>query len=130
MSLRFLAGWPALLIFIATSQAQVALGPREELVIDTASGRHAFQVELADEPRERATGLMYRRDLAKGQGMLFDFGAEEPVSMWMANRYIPLDMLFIEAVGTVESIAKRTTPMSRRSVASQGEVRYVLEING
>jgi uncharacterized membrane protein (UPF0127 family) len=130
MYLRLLAGSSALLLLAAPIEAQTVSAAREPLVVSTASGEHTFQVELADEPRERATGLMYRREMPKDHGMLFDFGADEPVSMWMANTYIPLDMLFIEADGTVESIAERTTPLSRRSLASKGEVRYVLEING
>jgi uncharacterized membrane protein (UPF0127 family) len=48
----------------------------------------------------------------------------------MENTYISLDMLFIKADGTVESIAERTTPLSRNGVPSKGPVRYVLEING
>ena len=57
-------------------------------------------------------------------------GAEQPASFWMENTFIPLDMLFIKADGSVESIAERTTPLSRRSVPSKGPVRFVLEING
>lgn len=103
---------------------------REELVVASQGGEHRFQVELADDDRERARGLMFRREMAAGDGMLFDFGGEEPVGFWMENTYIPLDMLFIKADGTVESIAKRTTPFSRKNVPSRGPVRYVLEING
>ncbi len=62
--------------------------------------------------------------------MLFDFMHEEPASFWMRNTYISLDMLFIKADGTIESIARRTTPLSDRSILSRGPVRYVLEING
>ena len=68
--------------------------------------------------------------MADDEGMLFDFGAEEPASFWMRNTYIPLDMLFIKADGTIDSIAERTTPLSEKSVPSKGPVRFVLEING
>ena len=68
----------------------------------TGSGERTFQVELADDARERSRGLMYRRSMPKDEGMLFDFGKEQPVGFWMANTYIPLDMLFIKADGTVE----------------------------
>jgi uncharacterized membrane protein (UPF0127 family) len=102
---------------------------REELVVTTDAGEHQFQVEIADDAQERARGLMFRRTMPEGEGMLFDFGEEEPASFWMENTYIPLDMLFIKADGTVESIAERTTPLSRSGVPSKGPVRYVLEIN-
>ena len=128
--LRLLAAATAISLLAFSALAETAAPVRQELVINTATGPKSFQVELADEPRERTTGLMYRREMPKGEGMLFDFGEEQPVSMWMANTYIPLDMLFIKADGKVESIGKRTTPLSHRSVASRAPVRYVLEING
>ena len=68
--------------------------------------------------------------MADDEGMLFDFGDEELRSFWMRNTYISLDMLFIRADGTIDSIAERTTPLSEKSVPSKGPVRYVLEING
>jgi uncharacterized membrane protein (UPF0127 family) len=102
----------------------------QTLTISGAGGTHEFSVEIADDPAERAKGLMYRRSLEPDRGMLFDFGTPQPISMWMKNTYIPLDMLFIEADGTVRRIAERTTPHSERSIPSNGPVRYVLEIMG
>ena len=63
---------------------------------------------------------MFRRDMAANEGMLFDFGAEERRSFWMRNTYIPLDMIFIKADGTIDSIAERATPLSEKSVPSKG----------
>jgi hypothetical protein len=103
---------------------------RELLVIETGAAQREFQVEIADQPNERARGLMFRRQMADTEGMLFDFGDDEPASFWMRNTYISLDMLFIEADGTIESIAERTTPLSDKSVPSKGPVRFVLEIKG
>ena len=111
------------------SAAQTA-GPREELTVTTKAGPHEFEVEIADDDRETQLGLMFRRSMADDEGMLFDFGDEELRSFWMRNTYIPLDMLFIRADGTIDSIAERTTPLSDKSVPSKGPVRYVLEING
>jgi uncharacterized membrane protein (UPF0127 family) len=118
----------ALLLLVAPAAAADAV--REELVIHTDAGERVFQVEIADDAQETQRGLMFRREMAAEHGMLFDFGEERPASFWMRNTYIPLDMLFIEADGTIESIAERTTPLSERSVPSRGPVRYVLEING
>jgi uncharacterized membrane protein (UPF0127 family) len=112
--------------------SQMAAGaevPRRELVVTTDTGERRFSVELADDVRERALGLMYRHEMPDGEGMLFDFGSEQPVSFWMRNTYISLDMLFIREDGTIESIAERATPLSDSSILSDGPVRYVLEIN-
>ena len=117
-------------LWAAAAYAQTTEPPRHELVVTTDTGDRVFQVEIADEPQERSKGLMFRRQMAKEHGMLFDYGEEQPASFWMRNTYLPLDMIFVKADGTVESIAERTTPMSERSVTSQGPVRYVLEING
>jgi uncharacterized protein len=110
--------------------AQQAVGPRELLVIATASGEQKFDVEIADDARETSIGLMFRRDMAANEGMLFDFGVEGRRSFWMRNTYIPLDMIFIKADGTIDSIAERATPLSEKSVPSKGAVRFALEING
>jgi uncharacterized protein len=128
MSFKGLLASLALLGALAASA--VAEAVREELVVTSVNGEHRFAVEIADDAQERARGLMFRRSMPEREGMLFDFGAEQPASFWMENTYIPLDMLFIKENGTVESIAERTTPLSRAGVASKGPVRYVLEING
>ena len=61
--------------------------------------------------------------------MLFDFKRAEPVAMWMQNTYIPLDMLFIRADGTVARIAQNTEPLSTRIIPSGEPVLGVLEVN-
>lgn len=91
---------------------------------------HIFKVEAAVTPETRALGLMFRREMAADSGMLFDFGQNQPVSMWMKNTLIPLDMLFIDAEGRVVNIAERTVPGSLAGIASNGPVRFVLEVNG
>lgn len=110
--------------------AQAPGGPRETLVVATENGPREFQVEIADDGQERSKGLMFRREMADDAGMLFDFKSDQPVGFWMENTYIPLDMIFIKADGTVAAIAERTTPLSRRTVPSGTPVRFVLEING
>jgi len=78
----------------------------ETLSIITQGGqRQTFRVEVARNDADRAQGLMFRRSMPADQGMLFDFGRVEPVSMWMQNTYLPLDMLFIRPDGTVVRIA-------------------------
>jgi uncharacterized membrane protein (UPF0127 family) len=98
------------------------------LEIITRTGVHPFAVELATNEAERARGLMFRKELPDGQGMLFDFEREEPVSFWMHNTYISLDMIFIRSDGRILSIAANTEPMSDKLVPSGGPVRAVLEV--
>jgi uncharacterized membrane protein (UPF0127 family) len=61
--------------------------------------------------------------------MLFDFQRMAPVSMWMQNTYIPLDMLFIRADGTIARIEEHTEPLSTRTIPSGEPVLGVLELN-
>jgi uncharacterized membrane protein (UPF0127 family) len=61
--------------------------------------------------------------------MLFDFERAEPVTMWMKNTYLPLDMLFIRPDGTVSRIAADTEPLSTAIIPSGGPVSAVLELN-
>jgi uncharacterized membrane protein (UPF0127 family) len=96
--------------------------------IVTKTGVHVFRVELAATDEERARGLMFRRELPPGQGMLFDFKNDGPVSMWMENTYVSLDMIFIRADGRIARIAENTEPLSRRVISSGGPVRAVLEV--
>ncbi|SMQ63419.1 hypothetical protein SAMN06295905_0812 [Devosia lucknowensis] len=100
------------------------------LSIQSATGNHEFTVELVDTPESRAQGLMYRQELADDAGMLFDFKEERPVSFWMRNTYIPLDMIFIEADGTVLNVHVNARPHDTTSIPSAGPVQFVLEIPG
>ena len=102
----------------------------QTLEIASKTGVHAFSVELAVTDAARARGLMYRKELAEGRGMLFDFQRDQDVAMWMQNTYISLDMLFIQANGRILSIAENTEPLSTRIISSGGAVRGVLEVIG
>jgi uncharacterized protein len=100
----------------------------EPLTIVTSSGRHPFMVEVARNDADRAQGLMYRRSLAPDRGMLFDFQRVEPISMWMQNTYVSLDMLFIRPDGSIARVATNTEPLSTRAVPSGEPVLAVLEV--
>jgi hypothetical protein len=100
----------------------------QPLEIATRNGVHVFAVEMASTPEEQAKGLMFRRELPEGQGMLFDFHREQPTSFWMKNTYIPLDMIFIRGDGRILRIAENTVPLSEALVPSGGPVRAVLEV--
>ncbi|MBM3567610.1 MAG: DUF192 domain-containing protein [Alphaproteobacteria bacterium] len=116
---------------LAWLAASLAWGQaREPLVIETGSAKHAFQVEFAATPEQKSRGLMFRERMAPDHGMLFDFRPGQHVAMWMRNTLIPLDMLFILSDGRIRNIHKRAVPHSEATIASDGAVAAVLEING
>lgn len=100
------------------------------VVIVAENGRHDFKVEVADDAQERQLGLMYRETLAEDAGMLFDFQEVQPVSMWMKNTLIPLDIAFIDEAGVIKRIARETTPLSLEPISSGAPVIAVLEVKG
>jgi len=100
----------------------------QPLEIVTRSGVKMFSVEIAQTDEEREKGLMYRKELADGRGMLFDFSPVQTVSMWMKNTFISLDMIFIGADGRVIRIAENTEPQSTRIISSGGPAKAVLEV--
>lgn len=123
-----------LLIFIivtgaACVQSESPGGRQDVALIISDSGKHRLQVDVVNEPEEIRTGLMYRTELAADAGMLFDFKTVQPISMWMKNTYIPLDMAFIDEDGVIVRIAENTTPHSLEEISSGEPVLAVLEVN-
>jgi uncharacterized membrane protein (UPF0127 family) len=118
----------ALLALLLVAAAVAPAQSLERVEIVTRTGVHVFDVELASTDEQRSKGLMFRRELPQGRGMLFDFGAEGPVAMWMKNTYISLDMFFIRADGTIARIAENTVPHSEATIQSGPPVKAVLEV--
>ena len=87
--------------------------PIEKLVIVTHDGRKLdFDVEMALTQDQQTVGLMFRKTVPEHTGMLFDWGSNRDVNMWMRNTVAPLDMLFMAPDGTVTHIAENTVPQS------------------
>jgi uncharacterized membrane protein (UPF0127 family) len=123
--------WTAFIVFgLLVGASPVRPAGLQTLEIASKTGVHIFTVELADNDAEREKGLMFRKDLPEGRGMLFDFHGEGPVGFWMENTYIPLDMIFIRGDGSILRIAENTEPLSTRIIPSGGPVRAVLEVIG
>jgi uncharacterized protein len=126
LTMPLIATLGMLIGFCASPVVQAASVQPLEIV--TQSGVQVFSVEMATTEEEKTTGLMYRKELADGKGMLFDFSPEQQVSMWMKNTYISLDMIFIRADGRILRIAENTEPMSTKIISSGGLAKGVLEV--
>ncbi|HJQ84577.1 MAG TPA: DUF192 domain-containing protein [Candidatus Binatia bacterium] len=115
----------ALLLALACRHA---VGPTA--VIRTARGPIEVALEIADTEAARNRGLMYRKHLADGTGMLFVFTEDENHVFWMKNTFIPLDMIFIAADGRIVGVRADTTPFSTAGVGVGVPSRFVLEVPG
>jgi uncharacterized membrane protein (UPF0127 family) len=125
--------WLLALLLCATIHAALAPARAADpntLEIVSKTGVHVFSVELAVTEEQRARGLMFRKELSAGKGMLFDFKFEQEAEFSMQNTYIPLDMIFIRADGHIRRIAENAEPLSTKFFLSGGPVRGVLEVIG
>ena len=117
----------ALLVLLPLA-ARAPAAEQQTLEIATKSGVRVFSVELAVSDAEREKGLMFRKEVPEGYGMLFDFKQDQQVTMWMKNTYVSLDMIFIRNDGRIARIAENTEPESERIIPSGTPVRAVLEV--
>lgn len=114
---------------VAGLTAAHAEAPLESLSINTASGPHRFKVEVMRTEPERERGLMYRKTMAADHGMLFEYQSEQPVTFWMHNTYLPLDLVFIDKGGRVLNVARDAKPMDESLIPSAGPALGVLELD-
>jgi uncharacterized protein len=84
----------------------------------TINGQNIL-LEVARTSEEQSTGLMYRTELAANRGMLFVFSPPRPVSFWMKNTLIPLDMVFLSN-GVVKYIGAKIPPCKTSSCPGYG----------
>jgi hypothetical protein len=90
----------------------------------------AFRLELAESSAETTQGMMFRRSVPEGTGMLFIMPEERFQSFWMRNTYVPLDIIYLSSEGIVVSIQANAAPMNETPLPSEGPAKYVLEIAG
>ena len=123
--------WAARLVIllVALTIGRGAGAGAESVEFVTATGAHRVEIEVARTERARETGLMYRRSMPRNHGMLFIFPSEQPVSMWMKNTYIPLDMVFVSRKGRVTSVTRDAVPMSETIISSGPPAFAVIELN-
>jgi uncharacterized protein len=134
MERRILLALVAVFPFSAWADSPEPTGPQPELpkeklvIVGHGGAEHVFSVEMATTEDQQTVGEMFRKSVAPDEGMLFDWGFPRPSQMWMRNTLVSLDMVFINADGTIRSIAENATPRSLAVIESRGPVRATLEI--
>jgi len=103
-------------------------GPQSLPAITLQAGMHNIHAEVARTPQERATGLMFRREMAQQDGMLFVFEQPATQCFWMKNTLLPLSVAFVADDGTIVNLDDMK-PQTLDSHCSAAPVRYVLEMN-
>lgn len=103
--------------------------PTVPLVIATASGERRFVVEVARSDAEQQRGLMHRRHLDEGKGMLFPFTYPRTASFWMKDTPLALDLLFVRPDGTIAAILNGR-PGDLTPLSAGEPVSAVVEIAG
>ena len=125
-----LAACLATALLAALPNAAAAACSEDRVEIRVPFGTLRFRVEVADDPQERAIGLMHRESLPRFSGMLFVYERPQPVSFWMENTLIPLDMIFLDSGGVVQRVHANAIPLDRTPIPGGPDIQYVLEING
>ena len=105
--------------------------PQDLLAIRTGAGKVVnFKIWIADTPRREEQGMMFVREMDEHTGMLFMFPQNRPVTMWMKNTYVSLDLVFLNAQGKIDYIAAKATPQSERIIGPPTPEYAVLELKG
>jgi len=107
--------------FAAAAHAQLP-------VAELAVGMQLIHAEVADRDATRMEGLMHRKAMAQGAGMVFVFDQVATHCMWMKNTLIPLSVAFIDEAGAIINIADMQ-PQTEQSHCAASPARYALEMN-
>ena len=126
---RFLLLASAFLVLTLVA-AEAAACSDDRIDLKGSWGKASFKVEVADTPGERRRGLMFRKHLPTGSGMLFLYDRPERATFWMKNTHIALDLIFIGPDGAVTHIHENAKPGSLERISGGDRTVAVLEING
>lgn len=114
----------------ASADQENPVGPLTSLTVANGNERIVLSIETVRGREATARGLMFRKELGADRGMLFDFEREAPLTFWMRNTLIPLDMVFAKDDGEVIKVHADAKPLDETPVESGEPARYVLEIEG
>ena len=142
LAVAVLALGAVLLYPVACKKAQPKAQPRPGLLevepgvpqtglrtVTMRLGNKDFTLEVADTPDRQRDGLMFRKSMPPDHGMIFVFRGERPLSFWMRNTYIPLDLVFVNVRREVVAIKPGVPLNDRTSVDSEAPASYVIELN-
>ena len=121
--------WALGVSLLGTGAAMAGCAPDQLEVRLAPAGVVRFSVEVADDPEERARGLMFRETMPKSAGMIFFYERPQHAVFWMKNTLIPLDMIFADATGLVTQVHADAIPHDETGIDGGDEVMAVLEIN-
>lgn len=128
---KLFTGFAATAVFVSLFTSGAALAQQQIKKfssIPLTAGMHVIHAEVVATEAEREQGLMFRRDMAQNEGMVFLFGAPASVCMWMKNTLIPLSVAFIDGDGRIVNIEDMQA-QSLTSHCSKRPVPYALEMN-
>lgn len=115
------------------SQTSPSRGQRLPITAKANLADQEILLEVAETPEQQAMGLMFRPALPDDRGMLFPMAFPRPVSFWMMNVPVPLDMVFIYQ-GKVQGIAANVPPCQAAPCPTYGPgnqlVDHVIELRG
>ncbi|PHQ83216.1 MAG: hypothetical protein COB65_07310 [Thalassobium sp.] len=119
-----------LMILLGGAASAQAVCSEDVVSIRGDFGQARFKVSIADDPAERAQGLMNVQSMPMMEGMLFVYERPQSPQFWMRNTLIPLDMLFVTPDGTITRIHKQAIPLDETPIPGGDGVQMVLEVNG
>jgi uncharacterized protein len=126
--MRFFAVTAVLACALACSAAQ-AQTPQSQLPrTQIGAGMHVIDAQVAQTPEQRSIGLMWRKDMATHEGMLFVFEQPAVQCFWMKNTLLPLTAAFVADDGRIVNLADMQ-PLNESSHCSKEPVRFVLEMH-
>jgi uncharacterized membrane protein (UPF0127 family) len=91
-------------------------------------GLYKIDTQIAQTPKQREIGLMFRKTMPQAEGMIFVFEQPATQCFWMRNTLLPLTAAFVADDGRIVNLVDMQ-PMTENSHCSEEPVRYVLEMN-
>lgn len=121
--------WIVILLFLCSEGGFSHSFPEKNEVISIQISGYQLDVEVANTPQKRETGLMFRKTLGRNKGMLFVFPSEQFLTFWMKNTWIPLSIGYFKADGTLAQTMEMKPNQTTVLYPSDSQVKYALEVN-